>query len=78
MKDLSGLGGKVENEGTTKKGRISAHEFNTLIEAAIESQDKINVLEKYFIPISKTEYERLSQEGEIEEGRPYFIYEEDE
>lgn len=74
-KDITSLNNKVENEGTTSRGRLSAAEFNLLVDAAIESQSRIETIEDYFVPISEEEYENLVESGELEE-RPYFIYEE--
>lgn len=73
MEDISGLTGKVENEGLTSKGRLSAEEFNTLVSAVIESQEGLETLKSYFDPISESEYNNLGDN--LEEGRPYFIYE---
>ena len=50
MKDITGLNGKIENEGVSGKGRLSAEEFNLLVDAAIEMQEKIT---DYFTPISE-------------------------
>ena len=61
--NISGLNNKIENEGVTSQGRLSAAEFNLLVNAAIESQKKIETLESYFIPISETEYESLVESG---------------
>lgn len=73
--NISGLNTKIENDGITSQGRLSAAEFNLLVNAAIESQQRIETLEDYFTPISESEYEELVESGELEE-RPYFIYEE--
>lgn len=73
--NITGLNNKIENEGVTSQGRLSAAEFNLLVNAVIESQKKIVTLEDYFVPISETEYEALVESGELED-RPYFIYEE--
>lgn len=73
--NIEDLKGKIENEGTTRQGRLSAAEFNLLVEAVIEAQKGISILDGYFTPISETEYEALVESGELEE-RPYFIYEE--
>ena len=72
--DKSGLNQKVENQGTSAQGKLSAAEFNHLVNACIESQEKIAALEEYFIPISESDYEALQEKGELED-RPYFIYE---
>ena len=72
---ITGLNTKIENEGATSQGRLSAAEFNLLVNAVIESQDKIAELENYFVPISEAEYEKLIDDGTIED-RPYFVYEE--
>ena len=73
--DISGLNQKIENEGATSQGRLSAAEFNLLVNAAIESQERLAELENYFVPITETEYEQLIEDGTIED-RPYFVYEE--
>lgn len=73
--NISDLNNKVENDGVTSQGRLSASEFNLLVDAAIESQNKIITLEDYFVPISESEYEELVNSGRLE-NRPYFIYEE--
>jgi hypothetical protein len=39
--DISGLLGKTENEGSTDKGRLTAAEFNTLVSAVGEVQNKV-------------------------------------
>ena len=39
--DISGLLGKTENEGSTDKGRLTAGEFNTLVSAVGEVQNKV-------------------------------------
>ena len=54
---ITGLNQKIENEGATSQGRLSAAEFNLLVNAAIESQEKIAELENYFIPLTEEEYE---------------------
>ena len=72
--NISELPKKIENNGVTSQGRLSAAEFNLLVNAAIESQERISFLEECFTPISETEYEKLQEEGKLEE-RPYFIYE---
>lgn len=73
--DISRLNQKIENEGATSQGRLSAAEFNLLVNAAIESQKRLAELENYFVPITETEYEKLIEDGTIED-RPYFVYEE--
>ncbi len=40
MIDLTSLQNKVENDGATAQGRLASSEFNTLVNAAIELQDK--------------------------------------
>lgn len=72
---ITGLNQKIENEGATSQGRLSAAEFNLLVNAAIESQEKIAELENYFIPLTEKEYETLISDGTLED-RPYFVYEE--
>ena len=72
---ITGLNQKIENEGATSQGRLSAAEFNLLVDAAIESQEKIAELENYFIPLTEEEYETLISYGTLEH-RPYFVYEE--
>lgn len=39
--DISGLLGKIENEGSTDAGRLTAKEFNTLVQAVGEVQNKV-------------------------------------
>ena len=73
--NISNLNNKVENEGATSRGRLSASEFNLLVNAAIESQERIAELESYFVPITEAQYDQLVSEGALED-RPYFIYEE--
>lgn len=73
--NITNLNNKIENEGATSQGRLSAAEFNLLVNAAIESQEKIAEIENYFIPISEEEYDNLAVEGALED-RPYFVYEE--
>lgn len=73
--NITNLNNKIENEGATSQGRLSAAEFNLLVNAAIESQEKIAEIENYFIPISEEEYDNLAVEGVLE-NRPYFVYEE--
>ena len=73
--NISNLNNKVENEGATSRGRLSAAEFNLLVNAAIESQERIAELESYFVPITEAQYDKLVSEGALED-RPYFIYEE--
>lgn len=73
--NITNLNNKIENEGATSQGRLSAAEFNLLVNAAIESQEKIAEIENYFIPISEEEYDNLAVEGSLE-NRPYFVYEE--
>lgn len=73
--NITNLNNKIENEGATSRGRLSAAEFNLLVNAAIESQEKIAEIENYFIPISEEEYDNLAVEGALE-NRPYFVYEE--
>lgn len=72
---IIGLNQKIENEGATSQGRLSAAEFNLLVNAAIESQEKIAELENYFIPITEEDYDKLIDDGTLED-RPYFVYEE--
>lgn len=72
---ITGLNQKIENEGATSQGRLSAAEFNLLVNAAIESQERIADLENYFIPITEDEYDSLVLSGTLED-RPYFVYEE--
>lgn len=72
--DITNLNNKVENDGATSQGRLSAAEFNLLVNAAIESQQKIAEFENYFVPISEEEYDNLIIEGTLED-RPYFVYE---
>lgn len=72
---ITGLNQKIENEGATSQGRLSAAEFNLLVNAAIESQEKIAELENYFIPITEEDYDKLIDDGTLED-RPYFVYEE--
>lgn len=72
--NITNLNNKIENEGATSQGRLSAAEFNLLVNAAIESQEKIAEIENYFIPISEEEYDNLAVEGALED-RPYFVYE---
>lgn len=72
---ITGLNQKIENEGATSQGRLSAAEFNLLVNAAIESQERIADLENYFIPITEDEYDSLVSSGTLED-RPYFVYEE--
>lgn len=71
-KDISGLNNKVENEGVSKQGRLSADEFNLLVDATIELQEKMNT---YFTPLSEAEYDDLVDKGKLTD-RPYFVYEE--
>lgn len=73
--NISNLNNKIENEGATSRGRLSAAEFNLLVNAAIESQERIAELESYFVPITEAQYDQLVSEGALED-RPYFIYEE--
>ena len=73
--NITNLNNKIENEGATSQGRLSAAEFNLLVNAAIESQEKIAEIQNYFIPISEEEYDNLAVEGALE-NRPYFVYEE--
>lgn len=73
--NITNLNNKIENEGATSQGRLSAAEFNLLVNAAIESQEKIAEIENYFIPISEEEYDNLVVGGALE-NRPYFVYEE--
>lgn len=42
--DISGLGGKIEDHGATSKGRLSASEFNLLVSAVQENQEKAEAL----------------------------------
>lgn len=72
---INDLNQKIENEGATSQGRLSASEFNLLVNAAIESQEKIAELENYFVPITEEEYDKLIDDGTLED-RPYFVYEE--
>lgn len=72
---IDNLNQKIENEGATSQGRLSAAEFNLLVNAAIESQEKIAELENYFVPITEEEYDKLIDDGTLED-RPYFVYEE--
>lgn len=72
---INNLNQKIENEGATSQGRLSAAEFNLLVNAAIESQEKIAELENYFVPITEEEYDKLIDDGTLED-RPYFVYEE--
>lgn len=72
---INDLNQKIENEGATSQGRLSAAEFNLLVNAAIESQEKIAELENYFIPITEEDYDKLIDDGTLED-RPYFVYEE--
>lgn len=39
--DISGLRGKVENEGMNEQGRLSANEFDTLVKAVMENQNGV-------------------------------------
>lgn len=39
--DISGLRGKVENEGMNEQGRLSANEFDTLVKAVMENQGSV-------------------------------------
>ena len=50
--DISGLNSKVENEGQTNQGKLSATEFNLLVNAAIESQEKIDEINST-VPLKK-------------------------
>ena len=72
---ITGLNQKIENEGATSQGRLSAAEINLLGDAAIEKKKKIAELENYFIPLTEKEYETLISDGTLED-RPYFVYEE--
>ena len=65
--DITNLNNKVENDGATSQGRLSAAEFNLLVNAAIESQQKIAEFENYFVPISEEEYDNLIIEGTLED-----------
>lgn len=61
--DISHLLGKVENGGTTPAGKLSAAEFNTLINAAIELQnDMIEVKRKavYRVVQGTTPYDPIN------------------
>ena len=73
--NITNLNNKIENEGATSQGRLSASEFNLLVDAVIDSQKKIAEIKNYFIPISEEEYDNLAVEGALE-NRPYFVYEE--
>lgn len=74
--DITDLNQKVENEGASSQGRLSAAEFNLLVNASIESQENIQTIKGYFEPISEAEYEQLVIDGNLED-RPYFVYEEE-
>lgn len=50
--NISGLNSKVENEGQTNQGKLSATEFNLLVNAAIESQEKIDEINNT-VPLKK-------------------------
>ena len=39
--DLTGLLNKVENKGETPQGKLSAEEFNTLVQAVRENQGSV-------------------------------------
>ena len=43
--NVSTLNNRIENEGATAQGRLSAAQFNTLVNAAIEAQDNIGLLD---------------------------------
>ena len=73
--NITNLNNKIETEGATSQGRLSASEFNLLVDAVIDSQKKIAEIKNYFIPISEEEYDNLAVEGALE-NRPYFVYEE--
>lgn len=45
---INDLNQKIENEGATSQGRLSASEFNLLVNAAIESQEKNSRIGKLF------------------------------
>lgn len=43
---ITGYNNKVENEGATSAGRLSATEFNTIVSAIIEAQANIQLLDQ--------------------------------
>lgn len=59
---------KVDNHGTTTNGRLTATEFNALVEQVHLNTPKL--IE------SEEEYERMVAAGEIVEGQIYYIAEE--
>lgn len=44
--DIAGYNNKIENEGATSSGRLSATEFNNIISALIEAQNNIQLLDQ--------------------------------
>lgn len=44
--DLTGYNSKIENEGATSGGRLSATEYNTVVSALIEAQNNIQLLDQ--------------------------------
>lgn len=71
MVDISDLNNKVHNQGASSRGKLSATEFNTLVDAVLECQTLLAYLTT---PLTETEYAALERSGELED-RPYVVIE---
>lgn len=69
--DITHLLGKTQNGGATPQGKLSADEFNLLVQAVVETQR--NIAEMHTV-MSQAEFDALE---EPIEGKLYLIYEEE-
>lgn len=60
---------KVNDDGATPQGRLTASDFNTVVRT-VQELDKKNVL------ISQEDFDALEQAGQVDPTKVYMIYEE--
>lgn len=68
------FGNKVQNMGATAQGRLTAAEFNAIVQLINEHEE---LLHKKWVG-SESEYESLVQNNQIHDDWLYYIYEDDE
>lgn len=61
---------KVNNDGMTPQGRLTASDFNTVVK-------EVQRIDKRIVVISEEEYEDALGSGTIDSTKLYFAYEED-
>ena len=59
---------KVNNDGATPQGRLTASDFNVVV-SAVQNLDKRNIV------LTQEEYETLEQSGMIDDSKIYMITE---